>query len=205
MQTRKLLTIFLAISMALSFSACGREKSSDSSTAEVTTQDEQSSYVDWDITDITDNIYVENQKLSLPISISNLESNFKVIISDNETSYIHNTSVKSGKLFYKNDLIAFISAVSKDEKALDTNGEIYSISTGEISNNDLIPVDVLFGKIKMGMTRSDVEKIYGNGNNASKNVFYKFESADTEFDNTLIIEYDDSNLVKSMSIRYIYF
>ena len=150
MPTKKLLTIFLTISMMLSISGCRGEKNNGtSSTAEVTTQGDQSAYVDWEITDIAENIYVENYKLSLPISISNLDSDFKVIITDNEASYIHNTCVKSGKLFYKTDLIAFISVVSKDEKTIETNGEIYSVSTGEISNNDLVPVNVLFGKIKI--------------------------------------------------------
>ena len=215
--TKKFLAIFLAISMALSFSACGGEKNnSDSSTAEVTTTASEATstsettittekqiefeITDWKFTDISQNISINGIKFSIPCKISDLPDGVTYKEQDKieEVSGVwlkHIGLISNGEQFAEADVIV------EDDKKIRQNDYMKTL---------LIFSDIysqkntfIFGKITDKSTREEVESIYGKSNfNASiKTInFYKFNSNDK---GVVFMFFDENNKVDSVGLNCI--
>ena len=186
--TKKVLAIFMAISMALSFSACGGDKNnSDSSTAEVTTTAASETTIttekpiefeitDWKFTDISQNISVNGIKFSIPCKISDLPDGVTYKEQDKieEVSGVwlkHIGLISNGEQFAEADVIV------EDDKKIRQNDYVKTLLI--FSNIHSQENTFVFGKITEKSTREEVENIYGKSNfNASiKTInFYKFNN-----------------------------
>ncbi|HNX64340.1 MAG TPA: hypothetical protein PKI60_04030 [Oscillospiraceae bacterium] len=89
--TKKLLSIFLAVFVALSFSACENEKSSNSSTAEMTTTSNETTLeettvseapvekFEWNtIDDLSDELYLDGVQVKVPGTLEDLGEDFSI-------------------------------------------------------------------------------------------------------------------------------
>ena len=208
--TKKVLAIFMAISMALSFSACGGDKNnSDSSTAEVTTTAASETTIttekpiefeitDWKFTDISQNISVNGIKFSIPCKISDLPDGVTYKEQDKieEVSGVwlkHIGLISNGEQFAEADVIV------EDDKKIRQNDYmkiLYIFSNIHSQENTFV-----FGKINEKSTREEVENIYGKGNiNTSNGIanFYKFNNNEK---GCVFVFFDENNKVYSVGLN----
>ena len=121
--TRKFLTIFLAVSVALSLSACQNEKISNSSTAEVTTTASETTTetvakseasvekFEWDtIDDLSDELYLDGVQVKVPGTLEDLGEDYSISYDTRLWGeyMLGDNKVLHTSLFYKGEEIGSI-------------------------------------------------------------------------------------------------
>ena len=158
--TKKLLAIFLAISMALSFSACGGEKNNgDSSTAEVTTTTTSESTAEmktieppadgWTPELLNQVMYLNGKPFSLPCTLKDLGNEYS--FSKDIIDWKDGTGRCTCELLYNKEIVATI--------------EINNYSDSKGISDDTKIVSMLFGRAIISNLKNgfDIKKCSING------------------------------------------
>lgn len=197
--TKKLLAIFLVISMALSFSGCRRRSykiSNDSGIAEI-----QATGGDvLKARDISQYISVNGIKFSIPCKVSDLPDGITYKELD-KTEKISDKWVNSVALISEDKQIAYGGIVVGDDKIIHQNDYVRSLFV--FSNTDNPENTFVFGKITEKSTREEVENNYGKGDlRFSTETEYIYRLSCTEKECAFIF-FDENNKVRSVGLYYI--